>query len=313
MHNMRITLKKFNKTTRKYQNGIIVFAIVAIVLLFGATAGWNTSIFNYDSDQTQMSNTQEGPYKVQAVVDGDTIRVYMDGSVETIRLIGLDTPEVTGPYTEAECFGIESSARARELLSDTLVTLETDDSQDERDEYDRLLRYVLLPDGTNVNKVLIEEGYGYEYTFKTAYTHQAAFRQAQQDAQEASRGLWAPDTCNGQPIPLPDEITQNIQEGQEPSPGCIHFSDAPKHVGETVCVSGLVNNVFVSASDTTFINFCTDYKACAFSAVIFADNKDTFPDIAHSEGKQISINGRIDTYQGRPQIKIRQASQLEIQ
>jgi hypothetical protein len=84
---------------------------------------------------------------VVEVVDGDTIKVSVDGAVETIRLIGIDTPETKDPRKPVQCFRWEASAKAEELLAGRRVRLEADDTQDDRDKYGRLLRYVWRDDG----------------------------------------------------------------------------------------------------------------------------------------------------------------------
>jgi micrococcal nuclease len=135
---------------------------------------------------------------VLEVVDGDTVKVRVDGRVETLRLIGLDTPETVDPRRPVQCFGREASARAKELLPPgTPVRLETDPTQGDRDKYGRLLRYLRLPDGRLFNEVMIAEGYATEYTYRLPHRYQAAFRQAQSDARRADRGLWSPATCGG--------------------------------------------------------------------------------------------------------------------
>ena len=85
-------------------------------------------------------------YAVTKVVDGDTIAVLMDGKKVTIRLIGMDTPETVDPRKPVQCFGIEASDKAKELLTGQAVEIEQDDSQDTYDKYGRLLAYVYLPD-----------------------------------------------------------------------------------------------------------------------------------------------------------------------
>ena len=72
-----------------------------------------------------------------------------------------------------------------------------DDTQGDRDKYGRLLRYVFLEDGTNFDKLMIEEGYGHEYTYDIPYMFQSEFQQAEADAQANKRGLWADDACAG--------------------------------------------------------------------------------------------------------------------
>lgn len=141
-----------------------------------------------DSDKTY--------YRVVNVVDGDTLDVSIDGVVERLRLIGIDTPETVDPRKPVQCFGKEASDRAKELLTGTRVFLESDPSQGERDKYDRLLRYVFFEDGTSFNQKMIREGYAHEYTYDTPYAYQEEFKKAEQDARESKAGLWG-DRCNG--------------------------------------------------------------------------------------------------------------------
>ena len=136
-----------------------------------------------------------GPYPVVSITDGDTIRVDIDGVEEKVRLIGIDTPELN----PLECFGQESTAFATSLLQGQSVALQADSSQDDRDRYGRLLRYVFLTDGTNVNGALISDGYGFEYTYDKPYLHRDEFIADELAARSAGAGLWSPTTCNGRP------------------------------------------------------------------------------------------------------------------
>ncbi len=148
--------------------------------------------------KNSSNSSQSGVlYDVVRVVDGDTIDVNIDGKVERLRLIGMDTPETVDPRKPVQCFGKEASAKAKELLSGKKVRLEKDDSQGNRDKYDRLLRYVFLEDGTSFNKKMIAMGYAHEYTYNLPYKYQSEYKQAQKDAEKAGKGLWSPSTCNG--------------------------------------------------------------------------------------------------------------------
>ncbi len=158
----------------------------------------NKQVTTTDQQLVAPSN-QNSPilYSVTSVVDGDTLKVGIDGTVKTIRLIGVNTPEVVDPRTTVQCFGKEASAQAKALLTGKKVRLESDPTQGDLDKYSRLLRYVYLEDGTSFNKKMISDGYAYEYTYNTPYKYQAEFKAAQADAQKNSRGLWSPTTCNG--------------------------------------------------------------------------------------------------------------------
>lgn len=166
---------------------------------------------------------------IDYVVDGDTIKVLMNGNTETIRLIGIDTPEVVDPRKPVQCFGREASNKAKEILNNKTVYLESDPTQGERDKYQRLLRYVWLEDNTNFNKLMISEGYAHEYTYAVPYKYQTEFKQAEKEAETNNKGLWSPNTCNGitnsavaTPKPtttIPKTTTtQPVQQSQQAQP-----------------------------------------------------------------------------------------------
>ena len=137
-----------------------------------------------------------GSYPVVAVVDGDTVKVRMGGSVESVRLIGIDAPETNAPGRPVQCFGPESSAKATEMLAGTAVRLEFDESQGRLDRFGRLLAYVWVSD-VHVNEWLIRHGYAREFTYNVPYRYQADFKAAEAAARAAGRGLWAAETCGG--------------------------------------------------------------------------------------------------------------------
>jgi len=141
----------------------------------------------------------EKNYKVLNVIDGDTVKIDLNGG-ETIRLIGIDTPETVHPTKPVQCFGKEASQKAKDILLDQYVTLELDPSQGQTDKYGRTLGYLFLSNGENVNKMLIEEGYAYEYTYSRPYKYQSEFKLAEQEAKENKKGLWADGVCEKENI-----------------------------------------------------------------------------------------------------------------
>lgn len=155
------------------------------------------------------TNSQFQYYAVTSVVDGDTIKVNINGTVETLRLIGMDTPETVDPRKPVQCFGVEASNRAKTLLSGQKIRIEADPTQDTRDKYGRLLAYIYRDDGLFFNKSMVVDGYAYEYTYDKPYKYQAEFKAAQITAQSAGAGLWSPSTCNGVADPVSsDPATQ---------------------------------------------------------------------------------------------------------
>lgn len=127
--------------------------------------------------------------RVTEVVDGDTIKVNVDGQAYTLRYIGIDTPETVHPDKPVEWMGPEASAANRRLVEGQTVYLEKDVS--DTDRYGRLLRYVYLADGLFVNAELVRLGYAHASTYPPDVKHQDLLLEMQREAREAGRGLWA--------------------------------------------------------------------------------------------------------------------------
>ncbi|MFA5438210.1 MAG: thermonuclease family protein [Candidatus Omnitrophota bacterium] len=155
----------------------------------------NSQVEAIDSNNPAINSEEPGLVKVVSVVDGDTIKAFLNGETKTIRLIGVDTPETVDPRKEVQCFGKEASDKTKESLTDKMVRLEVDSTQGDQDKYGRLLRYVFLEDGTLFNNLLIEQGYAHEYTYDNPYKYQSDFKASEKSAREAQRGLWDPNTC----------------------------------------------------------------------------------------------------------------------
>lgn len=145
---------------------------------------------------------------VVKVIDGDTIAVSINGKNETVRVMGIDTPEVVDPRKTIECLGKEASGKAKIVFEDErIVFLEFDPTQGDRDKYRRLLRYVWIDKGvTDFGKMMISEGFASEYTYSTPYKYQGEYREAEKQAREAKRGLWADGACAGYATPVVKEL-----------------------------------------------------------------------------------------------------------
>lgn len=142
--------------------------------------------------QTPTLNTSvpAGYYRVAKFDDGDTIVVDMDGTQETVRFIGIDTPETHDPRKAVQCFGQAASDYTKARIGSQPVRLETDPLGTNRDRYNRLLRYVYLPDGTLLNADLIKNGYAFAY-LSFPFTKSDEFHQLQTAARESNAGLWS--------------------------------------------------------------------------------------------------------------------------
>lgn len=188
----RIELHPQNQPPYNVQQGLLGRELGAAAP--APPAAPSTSAANIPAGSAQATVTR--------VVDGDTIRVNLDGQEVTIRMIGLDTPETKDPRKPVQCFGQEASNRAVQLLNGATVYLEVDPTQGTYDAYQRLLSYVWLSDGRLFNQLMIDEGYAFEYTYNKPYKYQASFKNSQRTAREQQRGLWSPATCNGVASPV---------------------------------------------------------------------------------------------------------------
>lgn len=202
---------------KKYGIYLAIFLFVAVIF---TRLALDSQVKEKSQDNNQPVSTASSEkstlYPVTGVVDGDTIDVNIDGKVERLRLIGIDTPETVDPRKPVQCFGKEASDKAKELLTNKKVSLEADTTQSERDKYDRLLRYVFLEDGTNFNKWMVENGYAFEYTYDSnPYKYQKEFQEAQRQARESGKGLWASTTCNGESKPATTEQTKSTNSNCE--------------------------------------------------------------------------------------------------
>jgi micrococcal nuclease len=140
---------------------------------------------------------------VTQVVDGDTIDIeFQNGTSDTVRLLGVDTPEVHVETDPAEWEGVPSSQAGRDCLREEgydasdyvsnqiageTVTIQFDDAADRRGSYGRLLAYVIV-DGENLNYQLVNQGYArvYDSTFSLS----ESFYTAESSARSAESGAW---------------------------------------------------------------------------------------------------------------------------
>ena len=123
--------------------------------------------------------------KVVEVIDGDTIKVQVNGEVYTVRYIGIDSPEVQ----EGEYFGKEASDANKSLVEGKEVYLEKDTSN--TDNFGRLLRYVYTLDGLFINSVLVRLGYAEAISYPPDTKYQSVLENNELQAKDDETGIWA--------------------------------------------------------------------------------------------------------------------------
>lgn len=151
----------------------------------GAEVGWDnesrTVLINSDIDEIML-------YKIVRIVDGDTLVAAKNGVEDTVRLIGIDTPEL---YVEGKKVddpqAISALEYAKVALTGRYVELELD--MDERDRYGRLLAYVWLYD-TMLNKLLLENGIARVATYPPNVKYLDEFLILEKYAKEKKLGIW---------------------------------------------------------------------------------------------------------------------------
>ena len=168
------------------------------------------------AESSAASMNPDEAYVLDAI-DGDTLRIRLaDGTVDKVRIIGIDTPETVDPRKAVQCFGTEGSARMASLVKGKTITLVRNPAED-RDVYQRLLRYIDL-DGTDIGAGMIAHGYAFSY--KT-YPHPrlAEYNALEKSARSASKGLWGTCPASGgeERASRPSQTTQ-AQESSMPVP-----------------------------------------------------------------------------------------------
>jgi micrococcal nuclease len=172
--------------------------LLGVVIGLGVLGGLAASAPN------QPASTDTLTVMVVSVTDGDTVDIrFQNGSTDTVRLLGVDTPEVYGENEPSEYEGVPNTEAGKQCLHDAgeassqfmkeklnpgeQVTIVFDPQSDRRGDYGRLLAYI-HDDGTKLNYRLVATGHARVYD--SQFSKADRFYAAEDDAQAAERGLW---------------------------------------------------------------------------------------------------------------------------
>jgi micrococcal nuclease len=174
------------------------FAIISFWVIF--TGSYAYQLFWLQSSQINTHKVLGATdpkvyYEVEKVVDGDTIRVNINGKSSLVRFIGINAPEIEHSENRAECFGYNSKLYLKKLLFYQRVRLESDPNDSNVDRYGRLLRYVFLENGQNLNEKMARDGYAFSVIYKKDNKYEKQLQTAQQSAQKDNVGYWAENIC----------------------------------------------------------------------------------------------------------------------
>jgi micrococcal nuclease len=167
---------------------IVAFVLVLSLALSGCA---DSSGSTGPHEPTALSAT------VAYAVDGDTLRVRLpDGSLEYVRLVGIDTPEDVKPDTPVECGGRAAASSMDRLAPEgAAVRLLLDSVADEHDRYGRLLAHAFI-DGRQLEVAQLRRGWAEVYRYDgQRFDGLARFDQAQASARRAGSGVWG--RCGG--------------------------------------------------------------------------------------------------------------------
>jgi micrococcal nuclease len=134
---------------------------------------------------------------VERVVDGDTLVARIGGERVRVRLLGVDAPETAAGYGSAECYGVEATAAARDLLPrGARIALRTDPTQGREDRFGRLLAEVTVEGAPRTaNEELVAGGGAEVFRGDGRGRLQAELRALERRAREDGLGLWS--ACRG--------------------------------------------------------------------------------------------------------------------
>lgn len=192
--------------------GSIVTSLVLLLILYFLQQQGIVSLDNSKASVTKLTpkviirpevaGASESAALVRRVIDGDTIELETG---QTVRYIGIDTPETKDPRTSIQCFGKEAYEANKQLVEGKKVRLEKDVS--ETDRYGRLLRYVYVTNShpsplseregnteVLVNDYLVKEGFAQSSAYPPDISKQSLFDASESEARAMNKGLWA--TCN---------------------------------------------------------------------------------------------------------------------
>lgn len=230
---------------------------------------------------------------VSKIVDGDTIIV--DG--KSVRLLGIDADEK----------GYECYDKAKEWLEERILNKEgrlTKDGEN-KDQYDRYLRYVFVND-ENINLRLVKEGLAVARLYPDNKKYRKEILDAEKNARENKKGCkwesYEGDSLEGNRL--------GEQEYPRLPEGVVGACNSGNYIGQEKIVEGKAVVVYKSGSDTVFLNFEKPYPNQCFTGVIFSSYLKEFPDYESYEGKIIRVEGKIEEYNGKPEIILKEKKQI---
>lgn len=166
--------------------------LAALLLVAAIVIGRLVPVADGPETAAQDPIIDPGLAYVEAVVDGDTLRIEIDGRTETVRVVGIDTPEVARDDKPGGCFGDQAAAATRQWVERRTVRVEP--AREQRDRYGRLLASVEPVDGPiagrDLARTLALGGYARVLTIPPNGDDAPTLEEYVGRARAEERGLW---------------------------------------------------------------------------------------------------------------------------
>ena len=289
----------------------IFLAIVSGALIIGGAIYFSAQkekSLSEEQNQTQScENVPELPDGVlklaTKIIDGDTFLIEGGASV---RILGIDADEKGYPCYDA------AKNRLEELILNQEVKLEK--GVEDLDQYCRYLRYALLDD-KNISLELVKEGLAIARFSPEDVKYREEISQAEKEARKNRIGCkWSGQAL----VPADEEKKTELQWGKLTSEltglNVVGACQAGNYYGKEMLVEGIVADAYRSKTNTIFLNFEKSYPNQCFTGVIFSSDQYKFvqnPEDYYS-GKTVRVKGEIKEYQGKPEIILKDPSQIEV-
>ena len=164
-----------------------ILFILLIGLLIGCSIEENSnSVTDISNKEQKIENSSLNliQYEVIRVIDGDTVELK---NVEGLRYNDIDTPETVHPNKPVECYGLQATAKNKELVEGEIILVELGNPT--KDRYGRLLGYVYIDD-LFVNAELVRGGYAEVNSYGNPGSKLSNLLDIEKNAKKSMKGLW---------------------------------------------------------------------------------------------------------------------------
>ena len=270
---------------RNYYKNSLVIIFILISLFVSFSVFGEQSLYKKSNKELDLLESTV----IKRVIDGDTVKTVDD---KTIRILGVDTPEINWDENTADYYGYKARDFTKEQLLNEKVYLEYD--TEKSDDYGRTLAYIYLNDGQLFNNQLLENGYAHLMIVKPNNKYEKKFKKTAKKAREKKVGIW-----------------NRLNQLEEKIP-MISWEKAEKYYGEEVIVKGEIVNTHKS-EEVTYLNFAENYWEI-LTIVIFNDdlNKFDYNPANFLKGKQIKVVGKVKKYEGSAEIVVENPTSILI-